>query len=484
MKTSEHPLSILIIEDNPPELFLVEQMLRTSTINVAAIYSATRIVEATTVMEQHRIDLVLLDLTLPDSSGIDSFLKIKTQTQHIPVIILSGLADSKLVFEALQQGAQDYLVKGEFKSDLLARSVKYSIERKNAEEKILASEEKYRQMFYRNPFPACIYHSETLKILEVNDAAIEKYGYSRKDFVNLTINDIHPGAGMAGRRHAVLAGAGSYNYAGKVWKHYKQNGELILVELTCYQIEYRGQVAVQVQVNDVTEKHQLEEELWMEQKEKQQQITQAILQTQEQDRKMVGAELHDNINQILATAQLYLTAGVNEQADLKDMVRKGQECIVLAVREIRKLSKALVAPLFEATSLREAIESVTADIGWIMDLHIHTELGLLETINLTETHKLTIYRIVQEQMNNILKYAEATEVRIVVTRVENKLVLLIADNGKGFDPQSQHNGVGFINIHNRAELLNGRVLIDAAPGQGCRLQVELDIKNVEPQQAA
>src|SRR5688572_19254217 len=132
MKTSEQPLCILIVEDNPPDQFLVENMLRVSSINAGPIYTADRISEACSLLEQHPVDLVLLDLSLPDSAGLESFLRIKPLVQHIPVIILSGLADSALVFETLQQGAQDYLVKGEFKPDLLTRAVKYSIERKNA----------------------------------------------------------------------------------------------------------------------------------------------------------------------------------------------------------------------------------------------------------------------------------------------------------------------------------------------------------------
>ncbi len=484
MKTTEQHLSILIIEDNPPELFLMESMLRSLPINVKAIHPASRISEACSLLEEHAIDLVLLDLSLPDSSGIASFLRIKPLVQHIPVIILSGLSDAALVLEALQEGAQDYLIKGEFKADLLTRAIKYSIERKNAEEKILASEEKYRQMFYRNPFPACIYHPTSLQILEVNDAAIQKYGYERKDFIELTLNNIQPGTSFPASGLCVVDRNESDDFAGKIWQHRKKDGDLILVELTCYRIDYHGEVAMQIQVNDVTEKHKLEEELYHQRKEKQQQITQAILETQEKDRRMVGAELHDNINQILATAQLYLTAGMKDSSDLHEMIRKGQDCIVLAVQEIRNLSKILVAPLFDATSLKQALETITADIGRIMGLQIHTELGELDTVELSEIHKLTIYRIVQEQLNNIMKYAEASEISITV-RISGKLIrLLVSDNGKGFDPSLQSDGVGLINIHNRAELLNGKVEIDSAPGKGCRLKVELNAKTAEQEKAA
>jgi len=176
MGSESENFNILVVEDNPSDFYLIEQMLLSSRINTKNIYSADRLSEAKEILQQHPIGLVLLDLSLPDSHGISTFLEIRPYAQKIPVIILTGLTDSEMAFEALKQNAQDYLVKGEFDVNLLAKSVEYSIERKKVEEKTLASEEKYRQMFYKNPFPMWINEMDSLKILEVNDAAIQKYG--------------------------------------------------------------------------------------------------------------------------------------------------------------------------------------------------------------------------------------------------------------------------------------------------------------------
>ena len=87
MQNQENHLSILIIEDNPADFYLVENMLRSSTISIKDIYHATRISEVQSLLQTKAIGLVLLDLSLPDSFGIDSFLQIKSLVQHIPVII-------------------------------------------------------------------------------------------------------------------------------------------------------------------------------------------------------------------------------------------------------------------------------------------------------------------------------------------------------------------------------------------------------------
>ena len=466
---SDH-LSILVIEDNPTDLYLLEEMLRSSKAGVRNIYTADRTSIGCDLLKKQDIHLVLLDLSLPDSFGIESFLKIKEITQKIPVIILTGLTDSDVALEAIKHGAQDYLVKGEFKTDILIKSIQYSIERKNAEEKIIASEEKYRQMFYKNPFPTWIYDMENLQILEVNDAAIEKYGYSKNEFLNITLKDIRTEE-VSEIIDSIPHHDESQKLKEKLWKHKKKDGEIMLVEVTFYPIEYLGKIAMQVQINDVTEKIKLEKKLEQQQKLKQKQITQAVLQAQEKERKGIGEELHDNINQILATARLFLSSASREFGT--DYIAKSQEYISMAMEEIRKLSKALITPAFIKNGLKPSIEELIAVTMSAKQIDISTKIDLSCEECLNEGLKLSIYRIVQEQLNNIIKHAEASAVVIQINMQDDLLSLSINDNGKGFDTSLRRKGIGITNINSRAELYNGKVEIDSGPGRGCTLSVAI-----------
>ena len=89
--------------------------------------------------------------------------------------------------------------------------------------------------------------------------------------------------------------------------------------------------------------------------------------------------------------------------------------------------------------------------------------------------KLTIYRILQEQLNNIVRHAEATKVSVEMFQEESKLYLFIADNGKGFDLKTVKKGQGLINIKSRAELQEGSVEILTTPGHGCKLVIQIPI---------
>ena len=482
MQNVENHLNILVIEDNPTDLYLLEAMLLSSGARIKNIFTANRTSTACELLKKQEISLVLLDLSLPDSLGIESFLRIKDVTQKIPVIILTGFTDSEIALEAIKHGAQDYLVKGEFKTDVLLKSIQYSIERKSAEEKILASEEKYRQMFYKNPFAAWIYDIDTLKIIEVNDAAIKLYGYEREEFLNLTIKDIRPAEDIEEAMHSLSLRGVPEKLKGKIWRHKKKNREIMLVEIAFYKIDYLGKIAMQAQVNDVTEKFRLEKELAEQQKIRQRQITEAVLSAQEKERKGIGEELHDNINQILATSKLFLSAAMQESN--MEFVCRSQDYISMAMEEIRKLSRALITPAFIKSGLKQSIEQLIANTLIAKKISITTEIEISQEGNLEEGLKLTIYRIIQEQLNNILKYADASAVIIQVITKDNTILLSISDDGKGFDICRQRNGIGITNINSRAEIYNGKVEIDSSPGNGCCLKVELHTRSVSSPKAA
>lgn len=469
------PLSILIIEDNPSDSFLIEQMLSSSDLVIEKIFTSERLDEGIQLLKQNSISIVLSDLSLPDSFGMETFLKIRRHSSQIPIIILTGLSDSKMALEALKKGAQDYLVKGEFNTSFLVKSILYSIERKKVEERVLISEEKYRQIFYQNPFPMWITDKETLQILEVNESAIKKYGYSREEFLDLTLEDIQKFC----TDFSLLALPS--NQPRDLWSHFKKNGEEMIVEFTSYPINYFGRTALQIQVNDITEQIRLEKEL----DKKNQQMIEAVLDAQEQERKIIGEELHDNINQILTAIKINLGFILDHDQLRKDLVQKCLDNASFAIEEVRKLSRALILP----SNLRElglvpSLKILAKDIQTVTSLNIDICDSEFNEDSLIEEQKTALYRIAQEQMNNILKHSKASNVHIHLSSSAEGIELSISDDGKGFDPSTKKNGIGFYNISNRVKLFNGSLIIDSAPGKGCLVSVHIQSKKSMPQEAA
>lgn len=222
------------------------------------------------------------------------------------------------------------------------------------------------------------------------------------------------------------------------------------------------------------EKGRLEKNLEHQQKIKGRQITIAVLAAQEKERKYIGEELHDNINQILASAKLYISTALCQPEISEKVLVRALDHVSLAMEEIRKLSKELISPGIKTGSLLELIQAMLNDIEFVSTLQFNLDMVLDENL-LKEDHKIAAYRIMQEQLNNILKHSQATEVSIHLFIENQKLVIITSDNGRGFDLSVAREGIGITNMINRAAMINGEVYINTFPGRGCSIEIKLPL---------
>ena len=129
-------LKILLVEDNDTDAHLTQDILEEWGIEQFDVTHVTRLSDAFNYLVRGRFDAILLDLSLPDGHGLSTLGQIQAINPTIPIIVLSGYSDQTLAVQAVQHGAQDYLVKGQGQPELLARSIRYAIERKRAEERL------------------------------------------------------------------------------------------------------------------------------------------------------------------------------------------------------------------------------------------------------------------------------------------------------------------------------------------------------------
>ncbi|MET0391920.1 MAG: response regulator [Chitinophagaceae bacterium] len=343
-------LNILMIEDNPADQFLVTELLTLSPVNLQSVFTASTISEATGILRAERVDIILLDLSLPDSTGIASFTSVKEHASHIPVIILSGYTDMNIASEAITLGAQDYLLKGDFDEKLLAKTIFYSLERM---QNIIATE-------------------EMLKASE---------------------------------------------------------------------------------------------------EEKQKEITDAVITAQENERHDIGRELHDNINQLLTTSRLFL--GMLNPGSDKDrsLIGDAAKFIDNAIAEIRRLSHTLIPPSLERSRLKDSLIYIFEITSRATGLAISRDFAGFNEETASDKLKLAVYRIVQEQINNIIRHARASHIHVKLSHTDGETILSVKDDGVGFNTSQKSDGIGLKNITTRASLFNGRVQVLSSPGNGCELQV-------------
>jgi two-component system sensor histidine kinase UhpB len=203
-----------------------------------------------------------------------------------------------------------------------------------------------------------------------------------------------------------------------------------------------------------------------------------MIAVQERKREWIGRELHDNVNQVLTTVKLYLEMASKEQDNA--LVSQSIQLINSSITEIRDLSHQLSAPTLGTRSLVDSIDALIETVAFTTNLKFkfdHTEY----CARVIMSQKLAIYRVLQEQLNNIIKHAQATKVWISLSSKHEKVILTVRDNGKGFDSTTKIRGMGINNIISRAKVFNGLVQVKTAPQKGCLLTVTMPAIPVEDQ---
>ncbi|OVE77921.1 hypothetical protein BVX98_01600 [bacterium F11] len=185
-------MKILITEDNEEHYFFIQQALL--SVNGADFFTvhAQNLAEALNYLQTQSFDVIFLDLTLPDSSGLETVSKIRTPFPQIPIIVLTARDDDALGIQTVKAGAQDYLIKGNFDGPILTRSLHYATERKRAEQNLFQAKAFLDTILENIPDMIFVKDAEQLRFVRFNKAGEELLGYSRKDLIGKSDYDFFP----------------------------------------------------------------------------------------------------------------------------------------------------------------------------------------------------------------------------------------------------------------------------------------------------
>ncbi|HJW18858.1 MAG TPA: PAS domain S-box protein, partial [Flavisolibacter sp.] len=261
-----------------------------------------------------------------------------------------------------------------------------------------------------------------------------------------------------------------------VWHQNKKERCWLLISTEPILNEYGKVQHLLCSVANITERKRQEKKLLADGIRHQKQLTQATLDGQEKERREIGKELHDNIGQQLTTIKLFLDlAKSTANVSTLEMVNMALKGVSDAINEIRAMSRSLLPHTLSDLGLVESICELTDSLGRAQLIRIDFNYDDFDEINIPENQKLTLFRIVQEQLNNIAKHAEASNISVTLKSTIQSVLLEIKDNGKGFDKNTVKKGLGFTNIRNRAELFGGKKEIISSPGEGCFLKVSMPV---------
>jgi PAS domain S-box-containing protein len=192
MEMNDKRIRVLLIEDNPGDVRLIQEMLSEDSRNVFEIVHTDRLSKGLEFLKGDGIDILLLDLGLPDSRGIDTLHAILFNNNKIPIIIQTGLSDEDIAIEAVKAGAQDYLIKGQMNSCLLSRSIRYAIERKLEEDKLRSEEQMFRTLAEQSSDIIVLVNRE--RVITYENPAVERtLGFKPEERIGSSIFErVHP----------------------------------------------------------------------------------------------------------------------------------------------------------------------------------------------------------------------------------------------------------------------------------------------------
>jgi two-component system sensor histidine kinase NreB len=457
-------LKILHLEDDPEDAELVQYRLL-QEMPGCIIETVSNRQDYIRSIESNTPNVILSDNQLPRFSAMEALRIHKEKQLPIPFILVTGTVSEEFASSVIREGADDYILKDRL--NRLPDAIHSALEKRKIAQEI-------RDYKYAIDQSSIVIITDAAGVITyVNENFCKRSLYVQSELIGQNIGMLnsgyHPKEYFAELWNTISTGI--------IWKgefrNKCKNGEFYWVDATIVPfLNLSGKPVQYLSIrNDITNKKALEQDIIDQKIQEQKTVARAILHAQETERNHLGQELHDNINQILVSAKLLLEYASLECGEASDLVIKSMNLIDSSITEIRQLSSRQVTPT-KNINLQELLTSLMESIK--SNSNIHTEIIYqFKDYQVSDELKLNIYRVVQELVNNIMKHAEASSVKLEVSSSGRLINISMGDNGKGFDTNSKRSGIGISNLRNRIEAFNGRIEIESTPGNGCRVDASI-----------
>ncbi|MDQ3395045.1 MAG: response regulator, partial [Bacteroidota bacterium] len=433
-------LKVLCIEDNT----LYNEVLRVNLVNNIdykfIVSQAFDLSEGINQLKKENYHIILLDLGLPDSEGLDTLTTIAKVSGSTPIIILTGSVQSDFAYTSLRMGAQDYILKDELDSKILIKSIIYSIQRKKFELELFQTNLRLNFHIENSPL-AVVELDEKLDIIQWSAHANTLFNKKASKVLGKKISDIElfvNGEWEKFEDNIKILLNGNLHKSIINVKMIGKEDKIIYAE--CYNtifFNHEGEViSILCLINDISFKEASE---------------MAILLGQELERKRVAREIHDGIGQMLVAIKFNLNQITDDldKEELEAKINLLDELLGKAINEARSISMNIADREAEKMSIEAQGRRLCEDIKKLTGIDI-TFIYIEEQKCTVNNILFNLYRILQETLNNIVKHSGAIKVTVKLLMGKRSIELKVIDNGNGFNVEKAgFSGRGIKNIHER-----------------------------------
>lgn len=339
-------------------------------------------------------------------------------------------------------------------------------DRKKAEEALIASEEKFRNIF-NSSSDGIVVTDFDQNILAANQIMLDYSGMNEKQIRSKKVYDFISKKYMPDiqkRMQQLKKGDTVTSFELEI---YLNEDLTIPFEINSKVIVFENKPAIMAIMRDISERRQM-----------QQKIMQTIIRTEETERSRFAKELHDGLGPLLSTMNIYMgiLSDTTDKKRFETAVNRIQNSVDDAIQSIQQISNNLSPHILQNFGLPEAIRNFFTRLKDIKNIEFNFKSNLDKRLD--QNIELALYRVIVELINNSVKYSGAGLIGITIQKKSNMLKVDYSDNGKGFDVGKtiqDTRSMGLHNIYNRINSMNGKVELTSLPGKGMKAQIGLNI---------
>lgn len=465
-----------MMEDDSEDAELIKMLLKQSGYNITSKIASDK-KEFIKAIEEDRFDVILADNSLPQFNSVDALSMVQAKNLDTPFILVTGTISEEFAVNILHKGADDYILKGNPKR--LPAAIEMAIEKRNIKkEKIRAeialkeSEMRFRVLF-EQALDGIIIVNEEGEIIDTNEKACTMMGYKKEELINHTmLNSFFIDEPAIGSFQFKELKKGKTILAERKLK--QKDGSPVNVELSAKLLPDQR---YQVIIRDITRRKNAETAL-NESNDQLRQLASHLQDVREEERASMAREIHDELGQQLTAIKLELSIvelkseGGNPVVLQK--IRSMAEMLNKTMKTVREMAAELRPGIIDDLGLVEAINWVGIEFEKRADVKVEFHPPGT-AITIADNMAIALFRIYQESLTNIARHANASRVVSGLEKKDDKLVLSITDNGKGFNPASIGNKktLGILGMKERALMIGGIYEINSKPGCGTTVLVSL-----------